>query len=426
MKSLTKTISSFIETKMPSAFSLALILTFLTFLLASITTNHSFNSLVLFWGDSFWNLLAFSMQMALVLVLGSVIADSTPIKKLIDILVSKITNQTSAVIYMTVISTIACYLNWGFGLVISSIFAKSIYSKNKDFNFPLLVASAYSGFLVWHGGISGSIPLKLTSIGKGFSFDSIPLDKTLFSSFNIIILVSTFICTMLTNLYFSKKAYVKKKVYLKEDNQNQKNYSNLDSKRLLFIPLLLLSGFYLFLKIQDGFSITLNLMIFIFLFLGLLFHQRPSSFLNSFEKNISASSGIFLQFLFYAGMMGVISKSGLGIKMSEFFISISTESTFLLYTYLSAGIVNFFVPSGGGQWAIQGPIMLPAAMDMGISLPKTAMAIAWGDAWTNMIQPFWALPLLSITRAKLKDIFIHLFMIFLVVGIVTSVLMVVL
>ena len=117
----------------------------------------------------------------------------------------------------------------------------------------------------------------------------------------------------------------------------------------------------------------------------------------------------------------MMTTSGLAAVISEGFVSISNEFTFPLFTFLSAGLVNIFVPSGGGQWAVQAPIMLEAAQTMDVSIPKTAMAVAWGDAWTNMIQPFWALPALAIAGLKAKDIMGYCVITLLVSGIVISV-----
>lgn len=111
-----------------------------------------------------------------------------------------------------------------------------------------------------------------------------------------------------------------------------------------------------------------------------------------------------IQFPFYAGIMGMMVGSGLSEQLSLWFVSISTAETLPLWTFLSAGLLNMFIPSGGGQWAVQGPIMIPAALELGADMAKTAMAVAWGDAWTNMIQPFWALPLLAIAGLKVRDI----------------------
>lgn len=170
-----------------------------------------------------------------------------------------------------------------------------------------------------------------------------------------------------------------------------------------------------------GFNLNLDIVNFLFLFLGILFHGTPKQFLEAVLNAVKGASGIIIQFPFYAGIMGMMTASGLAAVMSEAFVSISNDYTFHFFTFLSAGLVNFFVPSGGGQWAVQAPIMLEAAQSMGASIPKTAMAVAWGDAWTNLIQPFWALPALAIAGLKAKDIMGFCVLTLLVSGVIISI-----
>ena len=169
-----------------------------------------------------------------------------------------------------------------------------------------------------------------------------------------------------------------------------------------------------------GGSLSLDIVNFTFLVLGLIFHKTPIAYVRAVDKSVKTCGGIVLQFPFYAGIMGMMVNSGLAATFSNWFVSISTPKTFPFFTYLSAGLVNMFVPSGGGQWAVQGPIMMPAAKALGVSYARTASAIAWGDAWTNMIQPFWALPLLAVAKLGIKDIMGYTTVILLWGGIITS------
>lgn len=162
--------------------------------------------------------------------------------------------------------------------------------------------------------------------------------------------------------------------------------------------------FIVYYFIKNGLDLNINIVNFIFLFLGIIFHKTPRRFLESVNRAVKNASGIIVQFPFYAGIMGMMVASGLSAKLSEWFVSVSNEFMYPLLTFISAGILNIFVPSGGGQWAVQGPIMIPGAEALGVDLAKTAMAVAWGDAWTNMIQPFWAIPLLAIAGLKVRDI----------------------
>jgi short-chain fatty acids transporter len=344
-------------------------------------------------------------------------------------------NHSVGVLLVTIVSILACYINWGFGLVVSALIAVEVSKKLKRVNFGLMIASAYSGFLVWHGGLSGSIPLKLTNPTKGIKdiigSNLISVDETMFSSFNLIILFSTIFALLLINYYLSRskdninnfEVIEEKPLIISNDNSFS---GKLENSKLLLGIINFLGVIYIFQHFYYGGSLNMNIMIFVFLILSMIFNLTARSFLFSFNNSVKDSSGILLQFPFYAGIMGMMASSGLAASMSEFFVSISTENTFFLYTYISAGIVNFFVPSGGGQWAIQGPIILPVAKELGVSLSKASMAIAWGDAWTNIIQPFWALPLLSIGKIKLKDMMGYCVIIFILVGLLTSGLLLVL
>ena len=167
----------------------------------------------------------------------------------------------------------------------------------------------------------------------------------------------------------------------------------------------------------------LNIVNMIFLFLGILLHGDLRRYVDAISDAAGGAAGVLLQFPFYAGIMGMmVAANAEGVSLagviSEFFVNISNNVTFPMLSFLAAGVVNFFVPSGGGQWAVQGPIMMPAGAAMGIENGRTAMAIAWGDQWTNMIQPFWALPALGIAKLSARDIMGYLVIVTLFVGVV--------
>ena len=184
--------------------------------------------------------------------------------------------------------------------------------------------------------------------------------------------------------------------------------------------------FAVYLVVHLGFrggSLDLNTVILIFLTLGLMLHRTPLAYVRAFGKAASGASGIILQFPFYAGIMGIITGVGasgicLGTVISDACIDVSTPVTYPLLTFLCAAILNLFVPSGGGHWAIQAPIMFTAGADLGVDPGLTGTAIAWGDAWTNLIQPFWALPALAIARLSAKDIMGYCLIDLLVTGLI--------
>ncbi|WP_096156283.1 MULTISPECIES: short-chain fatty acid transporter [Bacillus] len=419
MKPIISFFNRLMQRYLPDPFLFVIILTFVVFGLGLIFTSSGPVDMVKHWGDGFWGLLAFSMQMVLVLVTGYVLASSPVFKKFLGALASTAKSPGSAIVIVTVVSLIASWINWGFGLVIGALFAKELAKKVENVDYRLLIASAYSGFIVWHGGFSGSIPLTIATEGH-FSQDLIGVistSETIFSTFNLILLAALFLVLPLMNrlLMPSKEDTVSVDRTLLEEASNLQAATiekanmtpaeRLENSYILSLTVSVMGLAFLFYYFaNNGFSLNLNIVNFLFLFLGILFHWTPKNFLESVMNAVKGASGIIIQFPFYAGIMGMMTASGLAAVMSEAFVSISNEHTFHFFAFLSAGIVNFFVPSGGGQWAVQAPVMLEAAKAMDVSIAKTALAVSWGDAWTNLIQPFWALPALAIAGLKAKDI----------------------
>lgn len=195
------------------------------------------------------------------------------------------------------------------------------------------------------------------------------------------------------------------------------------SKVLWFIVLVLGFGYIVYNFAVKGFNLSLNIVNMIFLFLGVALHGDLRKYVDAIGEAAGGAAGILLQFPFYAGIMGLmVAKNGDGVSLAgiiaDFFVSISNDVTFPVFTFLSAGIINFFVPSGGGQWAVQAPIVMPAATQMGIEYGRAAMAIAWGDQWTNMIQPFWALPALGIAGLSARNVMGYLVVVLLYTGVI--------
>ncbi|MBA4537417.1 short-chain fatty acid transporter [Bacillus aquiflavi] len=435
MKVLISFSNRLMQRYLPDPFLFVVLLTFIVFLMGVIFTDSTPYQMVQHWGDGFWGLLSFSMQMVLVLVTGHVLASSPLIKKGLGTLASVAKSPGQAIIIVTFISLVASWINWGFGLVIGALFAKELAKKVKNVDYRLLIASAYSGFIVWHGGFAGSIPLTIATEGH-FSEDLIgiiPTDQTIFATFNLVIVLAFLIILPVLNRMMmpSKEETIVVDPALLDDfnemqaatleKENMTPAERLENSRFISILISTFGLIFLFYYLStNGFKLNLDIVNFLFLFLGILLHGTPKRFLDAVFNAIKGSSGIIIQFPFYAGIMGMMTVSGLAAVMSEAFVSFSNELTFPLFTFLSAGLVNFFIPSGGGQWAIQAPIMLEAANALDISYAKTAMAVAWGDAWTNMIQPFWALPALAIAGLKAKDIMGYCVIVLVVSGVVIS------
>ncbi|MFC3884349.1 short-chain fatty acid transporter [Bacillus songklensis] len=419
MKVLISLSNKLMQRYLPDPFLFVIILTFFVFGLALVLTDSTPIQIVEYWGGGFWSLLAFTMQMVLVLVTGHVLASSPIFKKALGNLASVPKSPGQAIVLVSVVSLLASWINWGFGLVIGALFARELAKKVEGVDYRLLIASAYSGFVVWHGGLSGSVPLTIATPGHFTEkiIGIVPTSETLFSTYNLVIVAALFvIIPILNRLMMPSKdeTVIIERTLLEETDSLQAPTvehfemtpaDRLENSRILSLLTGLLGlSFLAFYVVKNGLKINLDIVNFLFLFLGILFHGTPKRFLDAVMNAVKGASGIIIQFPFYAGLMGIMVSSGLANVLSEAFVSISNERTFHMFTFWSAGLVNFFVPSGGGQWAVQAPIMLEAAQNLGVSMSKTAMAVAWGDAWTNMIQPFWALPALAIAGLKAKDI----------------------
>ena len=413
---------------LPEPFIFAIILTFVAAVLAALVCHQTPLEVVWNWGGGVWNLLAFAMQMALVLVCGSALAAAPAVKRGVSALARVPKTPTGAIAMVTVVSAIACWLNWGFGLIVGVIFAKEIARQLKGVDYRLLIASAYSGFVVWHAGISGSIPLTMATPGEalakatnGALTSPVPVSQTILDPHNLVMVLLVIVAiTVANSLMHPKQGAVTVDPSLLSDQTDSSDLSDKSDKptpaqRLEHSPVLswlIALMFIVFLVVKLGFrqgSLDLGAVIMIFLALGLLLHGTPVAYVRAFGKAASGASGIILQFPFYAGIMGIITGVGasgicMGTVVADACINISNPITYPLLTFLCAAVLNLFVPSGGGHWAIQAPIMFTAGADLGVDPGLTGIAIAWGDAWTNLIQPFWALPALAIAKLSAKDI----------------------
>ncbi|PCF95107.1 short-chain fatty acid transporter [Vreelandella nigrificans] len=430
LKFISKPAVKLVERYLPDPYIFVLLLTLIAAVAAIAVERQTPLAVLRMWGDGFWGLLTFSMQMLLVLVTGFMLASSPPVKRLLQKIASTAKSPGGAIILVTLVSLAASWINWGFGLVVGALFAKEL-ARLIRVDYRLLVASAYSGFVVWHGGLAGSVPLTIATEGH-FSADQIGVistGSTIFAFFNLAIVICLFIAVPLVNRMMlpdeKDSVYVDPKL-LDDAPESQGRITRPAEKLENSMPLALLVGIPGLLFLLDHFllrggGLNLNVVNFLFLFLAIVLHRTPRNLLNSLNEAIKGGAGIVIQFPFYAGIMAIMVQSGLAQSMSEWLVSFATATSLPFWSFLSAGIVNLFVPSGGGQWAVQAPVMLPAAEALGADIARVAMAVAWGDAWTNLLQPFWALPVLAIAGLKAKDIMGFCLIQLFVTGIIISV-----
>ena len=429
-------IERFFRLLLPSPFTIAILLTFLTFVLALCITDPKNNDLhflqiLNFWEQGIWNppLLVFAVQMMLMLVLGHVLALSKPISLLIKKATNYCNNTATSAAMVTFFTLIIALFNWGLGLIFGAIFARKVAEraskKQIKLNYPLIGACGYSGLMVWHGGISGSAPIKIAEEGHFLAAQMgvISQSETIFSSMNISVSIALIIILPITMFFVAKNS--SSKILNIEEKNSKINNTIIGAERLDHSKILALifGGTILFYCLYKAFFlpdnislkvITPNYINLTLLALAIVMHTNFSNFLKAINQAIGGTAGILIQFPLYFGIMGIMNHSGMVEIMSDFFVNISNKNTFPIFTFISAGIVNIFVPSGGGQWAVQGPIIIEAATKIGVDIPKAVMSLAYGDQITNMLQPFWALPLLGITGLKAKEILPYTIILFLI------------
>ena len=412
---------------MPDPFLFAILLTFLTLILGIIFTDNGPFSMLKHWNKGFWTLLTFSMQMCLILVTGYALATSKPVRRAIEALADIPKTGAGAATLVALVAIIAAYINWGLGIIVGALMARQValrgYQKGVAMHYPLLGAAGYAGLAVWHGGFSASAPLLVATEGH-FLADKIgiiPVSQTLFSPLNIVVAVFLiiglpFLFRFLNPLDPSETVTIDKVLpniddllAEKEEDSEQQRRDTVASKLEHSMAISIIVGLMgliivVWYFVTKGFKLNLNIVNFTFMFVGILLHRTPINYVRAITEGTRGCAGIILQFPFYSGIMGMMKFSGLIVVIAGWFVAISNQFTFPLFTFISASLVNIFVPSGGGQWAVQGPVVVEAAKAIGVSYPKAIMALAYGDQWTNLFQPFWALALLGLTGLKARQI----------------------
>lgn len=414
------------ERYMPDPFVFAILLSFLTFALAWALTSHHPIELFGFWQQGLWDLLQFSMQMCLVLVTGYALASSAPILSLIRMLAGIPQSSAGAAAMVCLVSVLTGFINWGLAIVVGALLAREVaracQNRGLKVHYPLLGAAGYMGLAVWHGGLSGSAPLTLNQPGHFLEAQIGIIDpsQTLFHPLNL--LVSAILIIGLPILFYLMSPKAENEMTLIDDVLPQNLdinpqlpelqgaaglAHNLENSKVLAFLMGASGMIMVALLVQKlGWQKFLNLnnVNLLFLSLGILFHGTPIRYVKAVQHGVQACSGIILQFPLYAGIMSLMKSSGLAAMTVKSIAATASQASLPLFTFISAAILNIFVPSGGGQWAVQGPIMVEVLQQLGGDLSKSVLAFCYGDQWTNLLQPFWALALLGITGLRASQI----------------------
>ncbi len=408
----------------PDPFVIALGLTALTFVLGwAVMPEPSARVLAAGWLARFTagETLTFTTQMALVLVAGSALARAPAVRRVLLRLADVPRSTRAAAALTALVAMLAAFVNWGFGLVVGAVLAREIGARasaaGRPLNYPLVAASGYVGLMVWHGGLSGSAPLKVAQEGP-LGLPPIPLDQTLFAPLNLaltalLLLVVPWICAALAGREHERVPQVAGTAADGADGAAERDgpAAVLLGAFAVVLGLLALDGVFEQAGALRGLS--LNTVIVLLVLAGMLLFRGPARYGAAFGASTGEAGGILLQFPFYFGIVGLLEASGLVQRLAEgsadgaralAALGLPLQFAYDLVVWLSSALVNLLVPSGGGQWAVQGPIMVRAAGELGLSVPRAVMCLAYGDEWGNMLQPFWALPLLGITGLKARDI----------------------
>ncbi|MBI3544865.1 MAG: short-chain fatty acid transporter [Deltaproteobacteria bacterium] len=422
LEKLGVTCERIVRSYMPDPFVLVLLLTFATFGLAAWFTPTRPHELLSAWNAGFWELLSFGMQMVLIVVTGEAIAESVLVHRFIKKICKIPRTARSGVFLLTVFSVLLGWLHWGFGLVMASLagreLAKSLHARKVTLHYPVIGAAAYMSMLLWHAGTTASAPLLINTPGH-FLFKEIgliPLSQTIFLTKNIIacLALAAVIPFVVMNLLprrnirtvdqFDVDLNAGPRPQLSEEKA--KTFAEKLERSYLTNFIVGTMGIVLLLQYfrREGLNLNHNVVNFLFLMVGLLLHRNPIGYARAISQSVRGTSGIILQFPFYGGIMGMMRDSGLGHEIANVFVQFADGRTLPFFAYIASIVTKFFVPSGGGEWAVEGPVMLQAAKTLGAPVGLTTMGIAYGNMVGNMFQPFWAIPLLSIMGLKARDI----------------------
>lgn len=415
----------------PSSFSIAVLLTIATAALAAVWTGAGPQQLALAWGNGFWELLSFSMQMALVMFAGHLLALTRPCASALATVAKLATTPRRAVLLMALASTGLAFFNWGLSIVASALLVRHIVRRQPAVDYRLLVASAYFGLgATWHAGLSASAPL-LVATPRHFleaKIGVVPVSETLFSPFNLGLALASSL--LLAGLAVAMHPPPARTVRIDPALLDALGPGFTPPPRPAGggLPNFLDHGFLLpglfggaalawlgLTLAQKGLAaVNLNFVNFTLLSLAILLHGTPAAIAKAAEEAAGSLAGIVLQFPLYAGIYGIFQATGLAERVGAAFLSISTPHTFPAIVWAYSGVVNYFVPSGGSKWAIEAPYLLDAAQALGVPPAKVVLAYAWGDMATDLIQPFWALPLLGVAKLEFREVLGFLLLAFLV------------
>lgn len=417
----------FSERFVPEAYVFALLGTVVVAALACLH-GSSPAAVVDAWGGSFWDLLPFTLQMALIVITGHVLATAGPVDRAVEQLARVPRSARAAVAFVGFCAMLASWFNWGFSLVFAALLAKRIASRMARVDYRALAAASFMGLgSVWAQGLSGSAALQVATpaalppairevIANGEMVPGglLPFRHTIFLWQSLVSVVVE-IVVVTTLLYFAapdeRRARTALELGIVVEPPRPKTgppAGGLENSQLLSLGVFLVGAWYvgrvLWRAPDLASALSLNLLNLTFLLLGILFHRTPARLARAFQEATPAVWGILLQYPFYAGIAGMLTHSGLSDLLARAFVSASTRLTLPALVSVYSTVLGVFVPSGGSKWVIEAPYVLGAAHRAEVHLGWMVAVYDLGEALANLIQPFWMLPILGIFGLKAKDV----------------------
>ena len=414
-------LADFCERYFPDAFVFALCAVIIVFL-GGLALGEKPLKLVQVFGEGFWVLIPFTMQMALIIIGGFVVASSPPVARLIEWLAGVPKTPRGAVAFVALLAMLSSLISWGLSLIFTGLLVREVVKRVPRVDYRAIGAAAYLGLgAVWALGLSssaallqntkGSIPKALLPITG-----VIPLTQTIFL-WQSLLMAAILIALSVAVAYFSCPSPQRAKTAeemgitfepLEVTAEAPKTPADrLESSPVLSVVIaILMIAYIIFLFAQKGVmaATDLNTFNFIFLTAGLLLHWRPGAFLKAVGKSVPATAGVLIQFPFYAGIFGIIAHTSINPFLANLFVKLTTHGTYPILVGIYSGILGLFVPSGGGKWVVEAPYVMAAANTLHVHLGWVVQIYNAAEALPNLVNPFWMLPLMGILNVKARDL----------------------
>ncbi len=403
----------------PDSFVFCIILTLIVFVMGLFLTQAGPMDMVVYWYDGLWQMIAFAFQMSFMLVCAGAAAKAPTIERLLGRIARLPKSRHAAMIFLLVFGLIASLINWAFSLIVTPILAMQLSRHVKGLHFPLMVATGYSVMILGQAWCPSASVYALVA-SKGHFLENamgvIKQDASVFNPVNTILFFILALVTILIGLFTQAPeneviTFSGHKGPQETDAGDGKiNLTPADRMNRSRVLMWLFGGagtayiFHSFITKGVINSLDFNFVIFIFLTLNTFLYNSPEKFVTAFQNSIKPATQVMMQFPFYGGIMGIMAGSGLTAILAKALIQIANAHTLPVFGYLSASLVNLFVPSQGGQWIVQGPILVEAAKALNADMPVILNAFVYGDEATNLIQPLYVIPALALVNMKLKEV----------------------